>query len=1118
MTKCRLLQHLSACAVVCLLFVGGARAADACETVVGKLVTVEGQVEVQRGSAWSPAKLDESLCQGDLVRAGQHSRATVVLVNQAVLRIDQNTAMRLDNITGKKEERSTLSLLKGAFQSFSRKPRGFEVSTPYLNGSIEGTEFVFRVKENESELTVFEGTVVASNDQGSIPVSGGESASAMKGQAPQARTVVRPRDAAQWSLYYPPVLAAGGQEQDIAPELRQAANDLSVGRVDEALPRVNQAIDQGVDAGLAHALRAVINVVQNQPEQALADGNQAVTLSPDSSAAKIALSYAQQASFQIPEARDTLQQAVAKQPEDALAWARLAELHLMLGDKQQAADAAQKAAALAPDLGRTQITLGFTALAEFRGADAQAAFEKAIALDSADPLPHLGLGLARISMGNLEQGRSDIEVAVGLGSNDALLRAYLGKAYFEEKRGPLDSQQFDIAKQLDPNDPTAWLYDGIAKQTQNRPVEAARDLEQSIELNDNRAAYRGRLLLDKDRAARGASLARVYKDLGFSQTGVNESTRSLGVDPANASAHRFLSDSHRDGSRRTEISRVSELLQAQMLQDLNINPVQPSISSTNLNIATAGGPSAAGFNEFTPLFEQNRTQFNASTIVGSNNTSGGEAVLSTVHDRFSGSAGAFGFESDGFRDNADVKHEIYGLFGQWAASPTVNLQAEIGKRNTEYGDIAMHFDPDDFDSTLRRDLDVETGRVGLRVSPSQNSTFLLSAIYADREGLAHQEPVLDFGGGFFVDAVADGLLDEEVYQYDAAYIYQQDKFNVTAGAAYADSDRLDTITFSDAFGFFDDLETEQIDLKDTRVYAYGNITLLPNLIGTVGLSYQDYDQDQLYNYTDQTGFFPPVSNAVNHLDFDELNPKLGLRFAATDDLELRAAYFEVVKPALSSNRTLEPTQVAGFNQFFDDPNATKSKRYGVGLDGKLNPAFSYGVEFTKRDIDGLVSPLGAQPFFEDRDEQLHRAYAYWTPAESLAVDLSLEYDRSENQANSAVADVRPTDVTTYSVPVSVRYFHPDGLFAGATATYVDQEVEAESNYQYQTGSSDFTVVDLSVGYRLPKRQGIVSLSVQNVFDEEFDYLDDSYRTFQDEPSVGPYLPERSIMGRLTLNF
>ncbi|NNJ94701.1 MAG: TonB-dependent receptor, partial [Halobacteria archaeon] len=567
-----------------LLFSLAVSAAQSCDTMVGRLASLEGQVEVQssRASAWQPATLNQSLCQGDTVRAGARSRATVALVNQAVLRIDENTAMRLDNISGVAEERSVLSLLKGAFQSFSRKPRGFEVSTPYLNGSIEGTEFVFRVTDDEAILTVFEGIVLASNAQGSASVSGGEAVAAKAGQAPQARTVVRPRDAAQWSLYYPPILATGGG-QGVSPALRQAADDLSVGRVDEARSGVEQAIAAGgADAGLAYALRAVINVVQNQPDQALADAGQGVSLSPDSTAAKIALSYAQQAKYRISEARDSLQQAVAQQPENALAHARLAELQLMLGERAQASASAQQAVALAPNLGRTQITLGFSALAEFRNEAARAAFEKAIALDSADPLPHLGLGLAKISDGDLLAGRQEIEIAVGLGSSDALLRSYLGKAYFEEKRGPLDADQFDIAKQLDPNDPTPHLYSGIARQTENRPVEAARDLEKSIELNDNRAAYRGRLLLDKDRAARGTSLSRAYNDLGFSQLGVNESTRSLTLDPANDSAHRFLSDTYRN-VRRREISRVSELFQAQMMQDNNINPVQPSVSSTNLN-------------------------------------------------------------------------------------------------------------------------------------------------------------------------------------------------------------------------------------------------------------------------------------------------------------------------------------------------------------------------------------------------------------------------------------------------------------------------------------------------------------------------------------------------------
>ena len=123
-------------------------------------------------------------------------------------------------------------------------------------------------------------------------------------------------------------------------------------------------------------------------------------------------------------------------------------------------------------------------------------------------------------------------------------------------------------------------------QSENRPVEALRNIEKSIELNDNRAVFRSRELLDQDRAARGASLARIYNDLGFQQLGINEATKSLSFDPGNAGAHRFLSDTYVNQPRQ-EISRVSELLQAQLLQDININPVQPSLSVTNLNIVAA---------------------------------------------------------------------------------------------------------------------------------------------------------------------------------------------------------------------------------------------------------------------------------------------------------------------------------------------------------------------------------------------------------------------------------------------------------------------------------------------------------------------------------------------------
>jgi tetratricopeptide (TPR) repeat protein len=134
------------------------------------------------------------------------------------------------------------------------------------------------------------------------------------------------------------------------------------------------------------------------------------------------------------------------------------------------------------------------------------AFQKAIELDQADSLPRLGLGLAKIRKGDLEEGRGEIEIASSLDPNNSLIRSYLGKAYYDEKKDKLASNQLAMAKELDSSDPTPYFYDAIRKQSMNQPVEALYDLQKSIELNDHRAVYRSKLLLDSDLAARSASL------------------------------------------------------------------------------------------------------------------------------------------------------------------------------------------------------------------------------------------------------------------------------------------------------------------------------------------------------------------------------------------------------------------------------------------------------------------------------------------------------------------------------------------------------------------------------------------------------------------------------------
>lgn len=1158
--------------------------AQPCEPVVGRFVSIEGTVELQRGGAtsWAPASLNAPLCQQDTLRAGRHSRAAIALINDAILRLDEGTTLRLLNITGVAEEPSLLDLLRGAIKSFSRKPRLIKVTTPYLNGAIEGTEFQLRVLNDAATLTVLEGLVRAENPQGGVLVAAGQAATATRGAAPQLRTLVKPRDSVQWTLYYPPVFAAlGGAasaateespeftgalmsafrgnvgdaivELDRTPESSRdgsfhafrAALLLSIGRVQAATADIDRAIALAPDDGLAYALRSVLNVVSNRRAEALANGQRAVDLSP-SPAARVALSYAQQANFQLEVARDNLLAAVEAHPENALAWARLGELHLMLGERRRANEAAATAKRLAPDLARTQLVLGYAALTAFRKTEARVAFERAIELSSSDPLAHLGLGLTEISQGHLAEGRQRIEVAVGLDSNSALLRAYLGKAYFEEKRGPLDSEQYAIAKGLDPLDPTAYLYDAIAKQTNNRPVEALDDLEASIERNDNRAVYRGRLLLDEDRAARGTSLARVYDNLGFDRLGIKESAESLATDPTNASAHRFLSDTYRAQPRR-EIARVSELLQAQMLQDININPIQPSIASTSLSIVTSGGPTAAGFNEFTPLFEQNRGQLNVSGFLGDNHTRGGEAVLSGVFNNVSLSAGGFRFNSDGFRENNDLEHRIVDAYAQVALSPTVNIQAEFRRRLTEAGDIFMNFDPDDFDPFRRVKDEEDVQRLGLRVSPSERSTLLLSAILSDREATRTSRIDIPPAGTVLGGETRElQPTESDSEQYEGLYAFKSERFNLTAGGAYSRVELNESVFSATTLTIdpppitlstcFDPLAVPPVfvvlgavcpppsvplgpptvidpppststtsqsfnldsNADDYRGYAYANAEVLPSFIATVGLGYTDFE--------DRFG------------GFERWTPKLGLQWDMTDTLRLRGAYFKVVKPVLASNRLLEPTQVAGFNQFLDDGNATRATRYGVGLDWRVLPDVYAGGELTRREIDHRNVDLTTVPFravFEDRDEYTHSAYLYWTPTERLALSARAIYDKFNASVPSLTI---PAKVITRHFPFKATYFHPSGIFLEGTASYVRQDVRRGPNSTLAQGDSSFGVAGLGAGYRLPKRRGILSLSVENLFDRRMRYQDDSYRNFNQEPSGTPFVPERTIMGRVSLSF
>ena len=100
-----------------------------------------------------------------------------------------------------------LDLVKGIMQVFSHRPRSLSINTPFVNASVEGTEFLVLANADQATVTVFDGRVKAANPQGTVTLVAAGTAEARAAALRSRGGVVRPRDAARWTLHYQPIVA-----------------------------------------------------------------------------------------------------------------------------------------------------------------------------------------------------------------------------------------------------------------------------------------------------------------------------------------------------------------------------------------------------------------------------------------------------------------------------------------------------------------------------------------------------------------------------------------------------------------------------------------------------------------------------------------------------------------------------------------------------------------------------------------------------------------------------------------------------------------------------------------------------------------------------------------------
>jgi len=1086
--------------IISFLFVGlTTKSAYAynCENWVAKLQSTQGSVQVRQatknmaGKHWVTVQRNATFCKGDVLRVQENSRAALLLRNDTLLRLNQNTTITFTDLSPDKP--SVVSVSTGFAHFISRVKAAFEVITPFINAAIEGTEFVVAVNAGQTEVTVFEGTVRAYNHYGEVRLTANQTAQAKDGQAPIIILNVTPRDAVNWSLYYPVII-----DSDANSLNAKASQALSAGQVEMATELLNQSIKENPNDSDALAMQSIIAIVQNQKDKGLKLAQQAVATNSKNTTAKLALSYAQQAHFKVGEALKTLQSATQNtdgtETDNSLVWSRLAEVYLMHGELDKALRAAKKANTLNPNIGRTHTALGFAYLTRIEIKQAIEAFNNAIEEDQTDPLARLGLGLAIIRQGNLASGRREIEYATTLDPNNALIRSYLGKAYYEEKRNTLAATQFKMAKELDPNDPTAYFYNAIRLQSENKPGEALQEIQLATNLNKQRAVYRSKLLLDQDQAVRNSSTAKIYAELGFDETALLEATSALQKDFTNHSAHRFMAEAYTKKDRN-EIARVSEAYQSIMYSPLNTNPIPPHIGETDLGTVNNAGPTDASLNEYDALFARNGTNWRVTALGGNHQTAGDELIYSAVEDNFALSLGQYHYQTEGFRPNNDLKQDIVNMFFQWAIDPKQSIQLEYNDNRKENGDLRLKFDPTDYVANRRETDDKKSIRLGYLFKPTSNldfvASFNLQENHKTRESVSAATATIDLIDGFDDD--------HDTHNSELQLIYKTYKTQTILGASsYVDDInnnaifqlKIGTTVISDSSTIIDDKSTHK------NMYIYEFLNLDENVI-LFGISNNDHD------------------DSIDKIHVNQINPKLGFA-SIMNNTTLKIAYFSTVKRPLLNDQTLEPTNILGFNQFYDELNGTKANNIAIGMSIIGNHRIKSGVEFIKRKL--LVPGLrNGNQIEEGQKEIIGKVYINWLPINTMTINFGIEYLEQLREYDSAnLSTTEPLQMTTIKYPLNFTFNHFRMSYQ-LTSTYYDQDITQPVSVNLNNEFHDsFIISDATISYDLPKRKGKLSLIINNLFNQEFKYQDTTFRSVSaQEPTIQH---ERGVVLRATFNF
>ncbi|MGZ5021204.1 MAG: TonB-dependent receptor domain-containing protein [Chthoniobacterales bacterium] len=1136
-----------------------------------ELLSKENIVDFSRRTGtWAAAIVGQSLVVRDRLRTGEDSRAAVRMADASILRIDELTETEILP-SQNAQDKSTLNLKQGSAYFFSReKAREVKMETPAATGAIRGTEFVVRVAANgHTSFVMLDGEVEVSNAQGSVLVRSGEGAEVDPGGRPTKTAMLEAISSIQWCLYYPGVLDLNdlGYAPDALRDYREgdllaALRNFSRERLPNSAAKKIYHASLYLAVGQVKKAEGVLaNVRRDAPGRAaLQTLIAAVTLqardesfAPRTASDWMAESYYRQSKADLAGALQAAQSAIDLDPSFGFAWTRVAEMHFSFGRTPQAMRALERGLELSPRNPAAHALRGFLFAAENKITEAKKSFEDAMAIDGALGNAWLGRGLCLIRKGDDEEGRRDLQTAAALEPNRSLLHSYLGKALSNvgnEKKATLELQR---AKQLDPRDPTPWLYSAIENRQNSRINQAVRDLETSLDLNENRRIYRSQMLLDQDRAVRGANLAAIYQDDGMIDLSVREATRAVDSDYSNASSHLFLANSYdalRDPTRinlRYETPWFNELLLANLLSPVGGGPLSQFVSEQ----------------EYSKLFEADRFGFSSTTSYFSSSEVRETASQFGTFGNFSYSLDTDFLYDDGRRPNNEItRSETYAQF-KFQITPRDVIFLQTKYQDVRQGDLLQRYNQDEFQPGVHfRELQqpaiilagyhhewapgVHTLLLVGRLADEISFSALNSA--QDRDQFLNNPNASLFT--FFTRNTAGTITSAFALPLDLHYhstfttytgevnqIWETEHNTLVAGARFQSGEFHTSDFFDNEPPFTTPFFSQPVAAHDFNntlerqsYYAYETWRPFHSLSLTGGVSY-----DRLsfpINYRNA-----PIIDSESTRS--AVSPKAGFIWNPVGKLVLRGAYTRSLGGvSFDESVQLEPNQVAGFNQVFRSiisesvVGSVAAPRYenaGLLLEDKFPTGTYLGVQATllRSDVDRRVGTFDAlvqagriippiMPSSTKQELDYEERGLLCTVNQLLGRDFSLgaHYQLTFSdlttmfpEVPAAILSSRRERATLHQEQVFALYNHPSGFFAKLEGYWAQQ---SNVGYNPDLPGDDIFQLNAYVGFRFRRNYGDVTLGFLNLTDT--DYKLNPLNLYNELPR------ERTLLARVRLNF